>query len=69
LRQLQSGVEWEGFLKKANVGHFGKNRIKDFNPKRWLRKLFEKPIGLAMCENWNSSKELRVRKMIFSLSF
>lgn len=22
-----------------------------------------------MCENWNSSKELRVRKMIFSLSF
>ena len=32
------------------------------------KKTFWKTHSLAMCENWNSSKELRVRKMIFSLS-
>lgn len=62
---------WSGkdFLKKSQCWTLWKKiESKKLNPKRWLRKLFEIPIGLAMCENWNSSKELRVRKMIFYLS-
>lgn len=41
---FKSGVERKDFSKKPMLDTLEKKKIKDFNPKRWLRKLFEKPI-------------------------
>lgn len=62
-------VEWRGRISfEPMLDTLEKIESKISTLKRWRLKLFEIPIEIAMCENWNSSKELRVRKMIFSLS-